>query len=66
MGKFVHQFLTTVAMIFVILMLISLGSIVGVMKPEDKRISKPSILVMDLEGIILDGKDFLEDLRKYS
>ena len=67
MGKFIKQFLTVFAVIFVMMFLISMGAVISKVDPQANiQIKKDSILVMDLEGIILDTKDFLEDLTKYS
>ncbi|MCB9026701.1 MAG: signal peptide peptidase SppA [Bdellovibrionaceae bacterium] len=67
MGKFIKQFLLVFATLFVILFLISLGTLVGKIDPRmGVHLSKNSILVLDLDGIIFDNKDFLEDLSKYA
>ena len=33
---------------------------------QEPKLSKPSILFLQLEGIILDGEEFLENLKKYA
>ena len=64
MGKFIRNCLAGVGALVV------LGFVVAVvggaaMMPREAKIEKSSILVLNLEGIIMDGKNFLEDLRKY-
>src|SRR5690554_1530485 len=34
--------------------------------PYEKPLTKPSILLMRMDGVIMDTKDFLKDLRKYA
>ncbi|MCB0355610.1 MAG: signal peptide peptidase SppA [Bdellovibrionales bacterium] len=67
MGKFIKQFLTFFAMLFVIIFLITIGTVISKM---DSQLTAPikddSILVLELDGIILDTKNFIEDLTKYS
>ncbi|MCB0392676.1 MAG: signal peptide peptidase SppA [Bdellovibrionales bacterium] len=67
MGKFVKQFLSIFGVLFVSIFLITLGAIISKVEPQmTVPIKKDSILVMELEGVILDTKDFLEDLTKYA
>jgi protease-4 len=66
-GKFVKQFLVVFASLFVIIFLITIGSLISKIEPSiSEQIHKDSILELNLDGIILDGKTFLEDLKKYS
>lgn len=66
MAKFVKQVLLVFAALFVIFFLISLGALLGKFDPRTvSHVGKDSILVLDLDGIIFDAKDFLEDLAKY-
>jgi protease-4 len=37
----------------------------SIFNPGEERVDKQSILALDLDGVIMDGKDFLENLRKY-
>lgn len=64
------RFLSVLGAIFAILIFIFiLSSIVGVislMGTSEQRLSKPSILHLELEGIIMDGKDTLEAIRRYA
>ena len=59
--------------LFIIILLLFivglLGGVAGVFTVltggPDERVEKKSILALDLDGVIMDGKDFLELLRKY-
>ena len=61
-ANFVH-FCLTIVIIFV---LISIGAVMSKFKGDNfGGIKEPSILHLSLEGPIIDGKDFLTDLKKY-
>lgn len=67
MGKFVKQFLMVFATLFVIFFLMSTGALLSKFDPSMmEQIEKSSVLELELDGIILDGKDFLENLKKYA
>lgn len=65
--KRVVQFLfLLILVIFVGSLLMGIGGLVTLFGPgPEERIAKPSILSIDLDGVIIDGRDFLELLRKY-
>ncbi len=43
----------------------TVGGIVSLFNPPEQHVSKNSILALDLSGIILDSRDFVETLTKY-
>jgi protease-4 len=45
--------------------LAGIGGVIALMNPSDERLSKPSLMAMDLDGVIVDGRDALDLLRKY-
>jgi len=47
------------------MLVLSVGGLVSLFGSGDERVDKASILALDLEGVIMDGKDMLELLRKY-
>lgn len=51
--------------VFVGIILASVGGMIAVFNPPEERIHQSSILALDLDGVITDGKDFLELLRKH-
>ena len=66
MKKFLTGFFTFVGVVVVGLILISIGSFMGKFNVDHPKIKKPSILELNLQGVIIDGKHFLEDLKKYA
>jgi protease-4 len=64
--KRVVQFLFIfIIVIFIGGLLAGIGGVVALFNPGDEKVEKASILALDLDGVIMDGKDFLENLRKY-
>lgn len=64
--KRVVQFLFIfILVIFIGGLLAGIGGVLSVFSPGDERVDKQSLLALDLDGVIMDGKDFLENLRKY-
>ncbi|MGE0528274.1 MAG: signal peptide peptidase SppA [Bdellovibrionales bacterium] len=57
-------FILTLA-IFVGSIFLGIGGLLSVFSPPEEKVTKASLLGLDLEGVILDGKDILSDLRKY-
>ncbi|MBX3023251.1 MAG: signal peptide peptidase SppA [Bdellovibrionales bacterium] len=45
--------------------LAGVGGIFAIFNPPEEKASKASIMALDLDGVILDGKDILELLRKH-
>jgi len=66
MGKAVKTFLMVFATLFVVVFLVSLGSVLSKFDPSNGKVDTDSILVLSLDGIILDGRIFLDNLKKYS
>ena len=65
--NFIKNFVAVFAFIIVALMLISIGGMSSKFSGmENVMISKPSILLVKLEGVIMDGKSVLDPLRKYA
>lgn len=65
-----RKYLGTLFIILTVMMfggcLMILGGIAEQFQMQKVKLSEPSILVLKLEGIILDPTEFLEDLNKYS
>jgi protease-4 len=65
-----RKFLGTVFIVIIVMFfagcLITLNGLVGEFHIKEERLVKPSILSLKLEGVILDGQQFLKDLRKYA
>lgn len=65
-----RKFLGTVFIVLIVLTFggcfLLMGKMAEELHIEDKRLSKPSILFLKLDGVIIDGKKFLEDLREYA
>ncbi len=58
---------------FIILIVISFASclmlsnsLMSGLHLQEQSLTKPSILFLELEGVIIDGKDFLENLKEYA
>ena len=66
MFRFLKAFVLVCSSFFVAILLMSLGALAVKIEPPKVNIKKNSILLLELEGIIVDGKKFLKDLRKYS
>lgn len=65
MKRIVQFLFALILILFVGSIFIGVGVIAGLMGGVEERISKDSVMVIDLDGIIIDGRDFLELLRKY-
>jgi protease-4 len=65
MKRFFQFVFAVVGILIVIGMLLMIGGVVSVFNPPEERLAKASIMAIDLDGVIIDGKDFLELLRKY-
>lgn len=64
MRKF-FQVIGIIVFTLFVLGLFSIGSGISSLVGKDKKLGKDSILLLELDGVILDGKQFLKDLRKY-
>lgn len=64
--KRVLQFVLGVfAVLFIAGFLIGIGGMLAVINPPEDRLAKNSIVNIDLDGVIVDSRDFLDLLRKY-
>ncbi len=65
-----RKFFGTIFIVFSIIMVLVVGfaiaGVVGLINPNEARVTAPSILHLDLTGVILDGKDTLEFIRKHA
>lgn len=63
------RFFQILFIVFGILMVVgalsAIGGIVTLINPPDEKPSKAALVALDLDGVIMDGKDFLDMLRKY-
>lgn len=66
MRKFLGTIFIAIIVLFFAGCLILTGSLVDQLELREKKLSKPSVLFLELEGVIIDGKDFLEDLKIYA
>lgn len=66
MRKFLGTIVIVTMLLFFAGCLVLTGSLVDELHLREKKLSKPSILFLELEGVIIDGKKFLEDLKTYA
>lgn len=65
MKRFFGFLFSVIGILFLLAILVVIGGLFAAFNPPEERLSKPSIMAVDLDGVILDGKDILELLRKY-
>src|SRR5688572_17135479 len=65
MKRVVQTLFVLILLLFVGGMLLGVGGMIALFNPPEEHVTKKSILALDLDGVILDGKDFLDLLRKY-
>lgn len=66
MRKLVGTIFWVIAALFVIVTLVSVGGFLSMFQTQHQKVvGKPSLLYLELDGIILDGKEFAENLVKY-
>jgi protease-4 len=65
MKRVIQFVVNAVAVLVFVGILIGIGSMMSVFNPPEEKVAKSSILVLELDGVIMDGKEFLENLRKY-
>jgi protease-4 len=69
-GEIMRKFFGTVFIVLIVIMVIAVASaisgLVGLVNPESVHLSKASILHLELDGVIIDGKEVLEFIREYS
>ena len=54
-----------VVVVFLGSLLIGVGGLIAALRSPAEKVEKPSILALDLDGIIVDTRDIVENLRKY-
>ena len=54
-----------VVVVFLGSLLIGVGGLIVALRSPAENVEKPSILALDLDGIIVDTRDIVESLRKY-
>ncbi len=64
MRKF-FQIIGFIVFCLFVLGLFSIGSGLSSLVGKEKKLGSDSVLMLELDGVILDGKKFLKDLRKY-
>jgi len=65
MKRFLQIVFVAMVVLFVGSILAGIGGMISLMSPQEERLQKASIMALDLDGIIMDSKDFLELLRKH-
>jgi protease IV len=65
MKRAVQIFFIILAIFFAASLFMGIGGMIAVFDPPEERVGKASILALDLDGVITDGKEFLDLLRKY-
>jgi protease-4 len=66
MRKFLGTFVIVITVFFMGGCFLTINNLIGEYGPKDAHVSKPAILFLKLEGVILDGGEFLEGLKKYA
>jgi len=69
MGKFIKSFVVNMAAVFFAVFLISVGVMMAGGQGLDiagSAVKEDSILKLELNGVIIDGKTFIEDLKRYA
>lgn len=65
-----RKFLGTLVIVMTVMIIggcfLTMNNMMGEFHIADEKLAKPSILFLELEGVILDGSHFLEQLKKYS
>lgn len=65
MKRVVQGLFIFIILVFVGTILAGVGGMVALFSDPEEHVSKSSILALDLDGVITDGKDFLDLLRKH-
>jgi len=66
MRKFLGTAFIVLLVMFFAGCFMAINGIMGELHVKDPRVAQPSILFLKLDGIILDGDEFLKNLRKYA
>lgn len=65
MKRVVQILFIIVVLLFISGLVVGIGGMMSFISSGDERVEKSSILALDLEGVIMDGRDILDLLRKY-
>lgn len=65
MKRFFQILFGAVTLLFLLGFIFGFMGIITIFNPPEDHLEKESILALELDGVIMDGKDFLELLRKY-
>src|SRR5271170_2654358 len=65
MKRVVQVLFILIVILFFASILAGIGGVVTLFNPADEKVDKASILALDLDGVIMDNRDFLDLLRKY-
>ncbi len=65
MGKVVRFIFTAVGFVMIASLLVAIGGFVQIFSPTASHPSEAAVLQLDLEGIIMDSKEFVAKLREY-
>lgn len=63
--KMLQLILAIVGLFVIAAIFTSVGAFIAMMNPPEMRLSKNSIMAMELSGIIMDSREFVETLVKY-
>jgi protease-4 len=66
MRKFLGTVFIVVIVVFFAGCFLTINNLMGEFHIREARLGTPSILFMELDGIIMDGEGFLDDLEKYA
>jgi protease-4 len=65
MKKLIQIIFIVMVVLFIGSILAGVGGIIALLNPPDEKVEKASILALDLDGIIMDNKEIMEQLRKH-
>ncbi len=65
MKRVVQVLFVLILVVFIGSILAGIGGMIALFSPPSEHVTKASILALELDGAIIDGKDFLELLRKH-
>jgi protease-4 len=65
MKRFLQIVFILMVVLFVGSILAGVGGVIALFNPPEDHVSKSSIMALELDGIIMDSKDFLDLLRKH-
>lgn len=65
MKRFVQFVFYAVVVLILAGVLVGVGGMMALLNPPEQKVGKTSLLALELSGPIIDGKEFLDALRKY-